>query len=51
MRTLVSKFTRIALIASIPLFIMVGCESDLVEPENATPPKSGMKIPPGAKKL
>ncbi len=48
MKITVSKIARAIVALSVPLLIMTSCESDLVDPENAMPPKSKIKIPPGA---
>ena len=47
MKTLLTKIARVVVAISVPVLIMASCESDLIEPENAIPPKTGIKIPIG----
>jgi len=43
MKAVFTKCVRFLVAFSIPVMLMVGCENDLVEPDNAPPPKSKMK--------
>lgn len=46
MKNFTSRIARVILAISVPVLIMTSCESDLVDPENATPPKYKIKRPP-----
>lgn len=50
MKTLIKRTVRIAIAASFPLLFLASCESDMVNPENAMPPKDQMQLPPGIQK-
>nr|WKN34782.1 hypothetical protein K4G66_20620 [Tunicatimonas sp. TK19036] len=50
MRTLLKKTVLMAIAFSFPVMFLASCESDMVEPENAMPPKDQMQMPPGLKK-
>ncbi|MGB3586347.1 MAG: hypothetical protein WBA23_07410 [Tunicatimonas sp.] len=45
MKSIVKNFGRLIMITSIPLMLLASCDSDLVEPENAMPPKKTFKKP------
>ena len=50
MKTFLKKTARFVVLAAVPVLIMASCESDLIEPENAMPPKDTAQLPPGLTK-
>jgi hypothetical protein len=50
MKALLKKTSRLIIAVSIPVLFLASCENDLIEPENAMPPKKDIKLPPGAVK-
>ncbi|MEQ9439834.1 MAG: hypothetical protein RIG62_12340 [Cyclobacteriaceae bacterium] len=50
MKTFLKKSARIIVMAAVPVLFMASCESDLMEPENAMPPKDTAQLPPGLTK-
>ncbi len=43
MKAVFTKCARLLVAISIPVLLMAGCENDLIEPDNAPPPKSKLK--------